>query len=547
MAKITGAIPASKSNKLRGKQHPLSVQPVTALEHLTLAVSHEEAAEKWRAGDAIKSSRFYCRSLTVYQRALSHLRNLDEEDRFDFEYNSARILLTIAESRALLNAFGKVVPEFPTLSLSGSIDVEGLLRAALSGFRRALGVKEEKDALFNLGQALGSLADELDDDRKAEKVSLLKEAAEALESCFRAQEEALTGNKALVEQWTAEEFDHSQEEDGGVSLVSGPGSVVDDDEEPKDASSSAEGAQWASVQEAVTAATLVDTAIALLEVLEALVDIAREDQNTLATAEALSNKLIHEKLPRYVTDAPDTKVEAAIAVVRLQASLLEAAFRSGRLDVHSYLERLQRLFEGDAQMNDVQWLVTYADSLVDFSTALGEVARVTAIDGAATQRWNRLSKALELLTQACKHPHVKDVSRVHLGRGDVELMRLTLAWEGELPENLGNTNVQATLLKNAGTYYRGAANTAQVKMGSFSGASTNEQETWRAAEVRGTVAAALSVRSAASPHDGEAKLRMKLPDLTSKGISAADVMEELSKMVELSVLSEADARALAGD
>lgn len=44
-----------------------------------------------------------------------------------------------------------------------------------------------------------------------------------------------------------------------------------------------------------------------------------------------------------------------------------------------------------------------------------------------------------------------------MGRGDVELFRFSLCLEGDLPDNISNQSVQTRLLKNAETYYKGAA------------------------------------------------------------------------------------------
>jgi hypothetical protein len=37
---------------------------------LTAGVEHEEAAGKWRAGDAVKSMRFFVRAVEVYDQGL---------------------------------------------------------------------------------------------------------------------------------------------------------------------------------------------------------------------------------------------------------------------------------------------------------------------------------------------------------------------------------------------------------------------------------------------------------------------------------------------
>jgi len=56
--------------------------PETADDFLALGVENEEAAEKWRAGDAAKSSRFYVRALEAYEGGLARYSS-----SFDLAYN----------------------------------------------------------------------------------------------------------------------------------------------------------------------------------------------------------------------------------------------------------------------------------------------------------------------------------------------------------------------------------------------------------------------------------------------------------------------------
>lgn len=69
----------SANRKSKSKQNQ---QPTNADEYLAQGVEHEEAAEKWRAGDAIKSMRFYERALNIYNEALSLFPT-----SFDLAYN----------------------------------------------------------------------------------------------------------------------------------------------------------------------------------------------------------------------------------------------------------------------------------------------------------------------------------------------------------------------------------------------------------------------------------------------------------------------------
>ena len=63
------------------KKHKIT-QPTTADEYLVQGVEHEEAAEKWRSGDAAKSLRFFDRALETYEKGLALW-----PDNFDLAYN----------------------------------------------------------------------------------------------------------------------------------------------------------------------------------------------------------------------------------------------------------------------------------------------------------------------------------------------------------------------------------------------------------------------------------------------------------------------------
>lgn len=58
--------------------------PQTANEYLAVGVDFEEAGEKWRAGDAQKSTRFFLRALDTYEVGLKQF-----PQSFDLAYNSS--------------------------------------------------------------------------------------------------------------------------------------------------------------------------------------------------------------------------------------------------------------------------------------------------------------------------------------------------------------------------------------------------------------------------------------------------------------------------
>jgi hypothetical protein len=69
-------------------------------------------------------------------------------------------------------------------------------------------------------------------------------------------------------------------------------------------------------------------------------------------------------------------------------------------------------------------------------------------------RWNALSQALDLLTEASKIVGVTDVEKIHVLRGDCEMLRGMLAEEGYSDEFASKN--RPLLLKNAETIYRKA-------------------------------------------------------------------------------------------
>ena len=66
----------------RKKKRYQKSKPTSADEYLAVGVELEEAAEKWRAGDSVKSIRFYKRALQSYEEGLQKFPGA-----FDVAYN----------------------------------------------------------------------------------------------------------------------------------------------------------------------------------------------------------------------------------------------------------------------------------------------------------------------------------------------------------------------------------------------------------------------------------------------------------------------------
>lgn len=217
--------------------------------------------------------------------------------------------------------------------------------------------------------------------------------------------------------------------------------------------------QWATVIEPVTKDTLVDTAVAQLETLATFCGLLTLDPgSTLAWIEEYSADLLREKIAVYV-EGTERQNEVALARAKFISMLAEVSFRSGRIDFDTYNNELSEAF-GDVKDLSANpgALCSQAESLVAFNSAMADCDQPyneDTFNRLLTLRWQALSSALDSLTAATKLPEAQNLPKVHLARGDVEMYRWRL---GRQPWNYQVSNANAaTLLKNAQTYYRGAA------------------------------------------------------------------------------------------
>lgn len=72
MPKHKHYLSSKKPSKTGKKRDP---EPGTANEYLAVGVGFEEAGEKWRAGDAAKSLRFFVRAIDGYDAGLQRFPN----------------------------------------------------------------------------------------------------------------------------------------------------------------------------------------------------------------------------------------------------------------------------------------------------------------------------------------------------------------------------------------------------------------------------------------------------------------------------------------
>jgi hypothetical protein len=295
--------------------------------------------------------------------------------------------------------------------------------------------------LSNTAQVLTSLVEVLSESRsdvgsREDELCLLKEAIELFQRCLTLQEYNLTESEARAKT----EASTPRDSEAGEQ----PGSQVAREEE-----------RWAMVIEPVTNDTLLDTVLAQLECLTTLCQlITDEEERGLAWIEEYSAGLLSQKIPEYVKGT-DREEEAALTKANFMASLANASFQCQRIDVSTYERALEDAYGELDLSHDPEGLCDRAEALIAYDSALrNSLFRDTQGESAATRRWKALTAALDALTAASQMPSADNMAKIHLARGDVELLRFQLSQ----PPSLLSIAVRnsAMLLKNAGTFYRGA-------------------------------------------------------------------------------------------
>ncbi|RHZ49697.1 uncharacterized protein CDV56_105843 [Aspergillus thermomutatus] len=421
----------------KSKKKAAQRAPETADEFLAAGVEQEEGGEKWRAGDAAKSLRFFMRAIAIYDEGLQK-----HPHAFDLAYNKARLQYEITQHP-------KLAAQLPTPLLNA-------LQIALQSHREAVNLEQDNaDALFNTAQVLTSLAEAAtdtkhpSDEQLSGAIKLLQEAIELFQRCLVLQEMRYTELQEQLKQMESgymgppeEEMKQAQEamDTAGES----------DPSEPQE--------QWAAVIEPVTKNTLVDTAVAQLDTLTTLSNLLTFNPGVgLAWVEEYSSDLL-QKIPVYL-EGSERQYEASLARAKFICALNELVYRSGRIEVETYHREIMRAFGPDLDIStDPDGLCSKADALTSFNTALTDLPPSHDAEAFAKSldlRWQSLSTALDALTKASKLPDADNLPKIHLARGDVEMHRWRLGlapWEYAMAQQ--NTS---TLLRNAQTYYRGAA------------------------------------------------------------------------------------------
>ncbi|KAH8700750.1 hypothetical protein BGW36DRAFT_292979 [Talaromyces proteolyticus] len=423
--------------KKKGRHQP---DPETADEFLAAGVEQEEGGEKWRAGDAVKAMRFFMRAIEIYDNGLNKYPK-----SFDLAYNKARVQYEITQH--------------PKLATQLPAPQAKILQIALQSHREALVLEQDNaDVLFNTAQVLTSLAESLTESKRPkeshlqEALKYLQEALELFQRCLVLQELRYTESQEQIEMMESGEYADTAGNTGGEDLAQNA-----PEEQTGDESSGEE--EWAAVIEPVTKNTLVDTAVAQLETLSTLCSLlALDGHNGLAWVEEYSYDLLKTKIAAYV-EGTDREDEVALARAQFVAALTEILYRSGRIDVETYQRELSNAFPPELDLSDdPEGLCSKAEALTSFNSAISDNPPVSSdeeLQRSVTLRWQGLTTALEALTASSKLATTDNVWKVHIARGDTEMSRWRLAgppWNYKMAQEYAST-----LLKNAQTYYRGAA------------------------------------------------------------------------------------------
>ena len=328
---------------------------------------------------------------------------------------------------------------------------------------------------------LTSLAETLSEGRASvethrdEALRLFQEALELFQRCLNVQE-----------------FKYTQAQDNSAQEAASLSDANPADEATMsgNASNASEEEVWASVEEPITKDTLLDTAIAQLDTLTAICTLGSSHvHGGLAWVEEYYRTELNDRINSYLSGTSHQH-EAALAIAKFVAAISEAAFRGGTLDLLTYERELNAAFtHQDLDLsNDPQALCDRADAYLSFNASVQNAlqqAQSTELTQIGSTCWKNVTKALDSLTAASKLPEAENLPRMHLRRGDCELLRLHL---GETPLKYDLAIKSApTLLKNAEVYFRGAAALAKRN--------NDAEEEQKEAEVKETIALALADNS----------------------------------------------------
>jgi len=467
--------------KSKAKAH----EPHSENDFLEAADEFEQAAGKWRAGDAAKATRFFNRAIDTYSEGLKRY-----PQSFDLAYNKANLEYSITEDERIVSQLGSKT---------------ALLEETLKSHRFAISLNPTNtDILFNAAQVLTSLAEAslesgTQETAKIPARALLEEAVDIFTACLESQQREYEQMQAEIAKAQASGEYQEAWEGGGVPL----NSAQAEDEETGSNISDAPG-DWATVEEPITPEAILETCTAQLSALTTLLGLydpsdlsniekKAHDGTDTATAKipALINLIdttpsmkpqdepkagptisLGASAVEEVTTTP--KDDAILATANFQTTIAEVAYRSGRSESTQYAQTVEQIFSkitGGSASSDLakaNMQSSYADALIDLASALGDGTQYTSSSQTFSAdveiQWTALTQAQNLLTQLAATPYASILSAsrladIFLARGDTDLFRFRMSlYESAKPAWMKSKLV---LVGNAGVFYRGARTYAE--------------------------------------------------------------------------------------
>jgi hypothetical protein len=288
--------------------------------------------------------------------------------------------------------------------------------------------------------------------------ALLEEAVEAFEKCLSIQVRRYGASQEAAAAFASMRGDPEWASDEAASAI---GETTNDSKSEGESVPGSE--KWATIEEPVTKATLLDTCLAAIQSLTVMVPLLHSDQSALQSVEQARVDL----MTQAETYLDPSDVTASIEFHRTRAksgvALVQASFEMGMTAGREYAAQIDTLFDFPGRDGSAEALSDSAEARIAFhgacmpqilqlpadSVELGEVLHLC---------WQQLSTALGHLTTATKAPSVSTPWVLYARKADIELLRVRLA---EFNFTAAKSH-EDTLLKNAEVFYRGAKNLAIV-------------------------------------------------------------------------------------
>ncbi|KAF2476591.1 uncharacterized protein BDR25DRAFT_277843 [Lindgomyces ingoldianus] len=537
--------------KLNPKAKAKAQEPQSENDFLEAADEFEQAAGKWRAGDAAKATRFYNRAIDMYNVGLRRYPS-----SFDLSYNKANLEYKMSEDERIAALLGNKVD---------------LLEETLRSHRTAIALNPDNtDVLFNTGQVLTSLAEALLESRtqeimKASAITLLEEAINVFAKCLASQQHEYEEIQIEIARAQA-----SQEPQDSLDT---PGHIVDEttkQESMEMSSTSSDGpGEWATVVEPVTPEAILETCIAYLETLSILIGlygpselahIEQRAQTGLETANIkipaligllqISPKTIEEPVPgptlsiasQSAVEEPKSspKDDASLAAAKFRANVAEVSYRTGQTTIIQYAGQIEQIFaplieplHSNTGLDPglVNSLSVYADTLMDLASAISDSSQHS--DESSTHladydsQWAALTQAQTILTQISSGTATSSLSPsrladIFLARGDADLFRFRISLLDIAKPAWAKSKM--VLVSNAGVYYRGARMYAEK---------ADDLKVHKAADAKATIAELLKEAANGS--------NMRKLDWKSRG---EEVVRMLEQMIEEGIVGKENAEGV---